>query len=169
MKPKSPKDTVQTEKINASEKIDAKSRLGYFSEFVVAFEFHSPLQPLSQAWISFSLNVCRANEAGFANPLSHTSLSKVLYYGFKHILFSSSVFSNESDFPETLLFDTWALCSLQRKLRVDVSALCTASHVHGLFVDLGLDMTAPRDKAVACVVKHFLSVSYGELVRNAFG
>ena len=38
MKPKSPKDTVQTEKINASEKIDAKSRLGYFSEFVVAFE-----------------------------------------------------------------------------------------------------------------------------------
>ena len=38
MKPKSPKDTVQTEKINVSEKIDAKSRLGYFSEFVVAFE-----------------------------------------------------------------------------------------------------------------------------------
>jgi hypothetical protein len=127
------------------------------------------LQQSFQEWISFNLKVCRENEAGFTGLLSHSSLSKVLYYGFKHILFSSSVFSNESDFPETLLFDTWALCSLQRKLRVDVSALCTASHVHGLFVDLGLDRTAPRDKAVACVVKHFLSVSYGERVRNAFG
>lgn len=38
MKPKPTKDTVQIEKINASDKIDTKSRLGYFSEFVTAFE-----------------------------------------------------------------------------------------------------------------------------------
>jgi len=38
MKPKSPKDTVQIEKIKVSDKIDIKSRLGYFSEFVVAYE-----------------------------------------------------------------------------------------------------------------------------------
>jgi|APGre2960657423_1045063.scaffolds.fasta_scaffold65738_1 hypothetical protein len=41
MKPKAPTDTVQIDKINASDKIDAKSRLGYFSEFVVAYELAS--------------------------------------------------------------------------------------------------------------------------------
>ena len=38
MKPEPPIDTVQTKKINISDKIDIKSRLGYFSEFVVAYE-----------------------------------------------------------------------------------------------------------------------------------
>ena len=113
-----------------------------------------------------SLRACQENEARFTTSLSHTNLSKVLYYGFKHILFSSVVFNNECDFPETLLFDTWALCSLQRKFRVDVSALCTAIHVHRLFVDLGLDGAETMDKAISCVVQHFLSVSYGERVRK---
>lgn len=86
----------------------------------------------------------------------------MLYYGFKYILFRSSVCNNERDFPETLLFDTWTLCSLQRKLRVDMAALCTASHVQALYENLGLDGTS----AVACVVQTFLSVAYGERVRR---
>jgi len=38
MTTKSPTDTDQIDKINLSDKIDIKSRLGYFSEFVVAYE-----------------------------------------------------------------------------------------------------------------------------------
>ena len=38
MKPKAPKDTEQKDKIKVTEKIDVKSRLGYFSEFVTAYE-----------------------------------------------------------------------------------------------------------------------------------
>ena len=38
MTTKDPKDTDQIDKINLSDKIDIKSRLGYFSEFVVAYE-----------------------------------------------------------------------------------------------------------------------------------
>jgi hypothetical protein len=96
------------------------------------------------------------------------SLTKVLYYGFKQILFSPMVNNNECDLPETLLFDTWALCSLQRKFRVDVAALCTAMHVQWLLGSFSLETSAIRDKAIQCVIRNFLAVSYGERV-SCFG
>ena len=100
----------------------------------------------------------------FTSPLTPMSLTKVLYYGFKRILFSEAVYNNECDFPETLLFNTWTLCSLQRKFRVDVAALCTAMNVQWLLVTMGLETTDVRDMAFRCVMQNFLSVSYGERV-----
>ena len=124
--------------------------------------------PPPQEWIAVSLKTCMENEMIFKHPLTPMSLTKVLYYGFKQILFSPMVNNNECDLPETLLFDTWALCSLQRKFRVDVAALCTAMHVQWLLGSFSLETSGIRDKAIQCVIRNFLAVSYGERV-SCFG
>jgi hypothetical protein len=116
----------------------------------------------TQEWIAASLKSCVESEMIFKHPLTHMSLVKVLYYGFKQILFSPMVCNNECDLPETLLFDTWTLCSLQRKFRIDIAALCTAMNVQWLLVSLGLETSDVRDKAIKCVMRNFLAVRYGE-------
>jgi hypothetical protein len=79
------------------------------------------------AWVSAAFRAGLASGAvGHSEiwPMTTTmGVVKVLYVGFDTLVFGAELLNNERDFPETLLLDVWRLCSLQRKIRVDVIAL----------------------------------------------
>jgi hypothetical protein len=120
----------------------------------------------SQAWISDSAKTCWEKDFITVGPtMSTENVRKVLYYGFRQLLlFSRTILNHEQEFPETLLFDVWKLCSLQRKFMVDIAAVCTANHVWWLLVNLGLGESDCRNAAMKCVVNNFLAVCYGARV-----
>ncbi len=117
--------------------------------------------------MSASAKTCCEKDVVPAGPLNPEDVIKVLYYGFGQLLFNRAFLNHEREFPETLLFDVWKLCSLQRKFRVDVAAVCTANHVQRLLVNLGLGESDCRAAAMKCVVDNFLAVSYGARVSVA--
>ena len=122
----------------------------------------------TKAWVSASAKTCWEKDFITVGPISTEDVKKVLYYGFKQLLFNQAILNNEQEFPETLIFDVWKLCSLQRKFRVDIAAVCTANHVQWLLVNLGLGESDCRDAAMKCVINNFLAVTYGERVRMGF-
>ncbi len=117
----------------------------------------------SQEWISASLKTCWEKDSIVTKPLTSCSLQRVLYYGFRNIIFSEKFINNETDLPETLLFSVWRLCALQRKFRVDIAALCTLSQIQWMLVNLGL--IDCRDQAMQCILRNFMSLEcYGKRV-----
>jgi hypothetical protein len=115
----------------------------------------------TKAWISLAVKDSIASgHVGMADlrPLSARGIGRVLYRGFEQLVFSSKdLLCNEHDFPETLLLDVWRLCSLQRKIRIDASAVCTLTTLHSLLTP-GDNLTLKR------VAQLFLSLKYGKRV-----
>jgi hypothetical protein len=101
---------------------------------------------------------------GDLKPPSTLGARKVIFAGLMGLLFGVKLLHNEHDFPETLLFDVWRLCSLQRKMRVDALALCVIAGLKRLLTDSRQLETANGKLAIERVNRIFLAVDYGTRV-----
>ena len=123
--------------------------------------------PFPQAWIASSVEACvaaNANTLRDLRPLNSLGMKEVFWTGLRQLLFGPKLLNNEHDLPETYLWDVWRLCSLQRKLRIDASALCW---ITGLTRELCARTLWDTDNgrlALELAARLFLSVDYGTRV-----
>ena len=118
----------------------------------------------SQAWVVSSVKTSIEVDQSIIRdlkPLTSLGAKKVLFAGLVGMLLGLKLLHNEHDFPETYLFDVWRLCSLQRKLRIDASALCIIPGLRRWLVGVNLLETDNGRLALERVTKLFLSVDYG--------
>jgi hypothetical protein len=120
---------------------------------------------ISQAWIASAVKTSIEMDQSIIRdfkPLTALGVKKVLFVGLIYqLLLGLKLLHNEHDFPETYLFDVWRLCSLQRKLRIDASALCVIPGLRRWLNSVNLLETDNGRLALERVTKLFLSVDYG--------
>jgi hypothetical protein len=115
----------------------------------------------TKAWVSAAVGGCLQSFVTMAEltPLTTMGAVKVLYVGLDRLVFhSDDVLNNERDFPETFLLDVWRLCSLQRKIRVDVAAVCMLSNLRLLLLT---EPEEARRLVLESVAQIFLELKYG--------